>query len=88
MTLKTLLMAALVASTALAQGLNYPAGLQPGDEYRVLFVTDSSRDATATDISTYDAFVTADATAVPFLASLNTSWRAVGSTAAVSARDH
>ncbi|MCA8978220.1 MAG: hypothetical protein KDC98_26065, partial [Planctomycetes bacterium] len=88
MTLKTLLAAALAASTALAQGLNYPAGLQPGDEYRVLFVTDSTRDATSTDISVYDAFVTADANAVPFLAALNTNWRAVGSTATVSARDH
>ncbi len=28
-----------------------PPGLNPGDPYRILFVTDSMRDATSTDIA-------------------------------------
>ncbi|MEM7200665.1 MAG: hypothetical protein AAF628_10390 [Planctomycetota bacterium] len=78
-----------LASNLASQGINLPpADLSPGEEYRVLFVTDSKRDATSTDIADYDAFVAADANAVNQLVALRTNWRAVGSTATVDAREH
>ncbi len=79
---------ALSSGMLVGQGVSPPAGLQPGEPYRLLLVTDGSRDAASADIGTYDAFVTADANAVAGLAALNTRWRAVVSTPAVDARDH
>ena len=80
---------AALATPVLAQGINLPpADLAPGESYRVLCVTDGARDATSTDIAVYNAFVDADANANPLLASLDTEWRAVASTAAVMARDN
>ena len=67
-----------------------PPGLQPGDQYRLIFVTSSARDATPNDIEVYNAFVTAVANSVPALAALNTTWKAVASTHSpiVHARDN
>jgi hypothetical protein len=67
----------------------------PGDTYQLVFVTSARRDATSSDIGTYNAFVQAaanaagigiGATAPGF--SGNISWRAIGSTATVNARDN
>ncbi len=58
-----------------------PAGLNPGDTFRLVFVTSTFTSATATEIAYYDDFVTASATA----AGLDTyngavvSWQAIGS---------
>ena len=71
-----------------------PSGLNPGDEFRLLFVTADTRDATATDIGTYDSFVQSSVRgghtggahqAVLSYASL---FKAVGSTSTVDARTH
>ncbi len=78
----------LATGTLPAQSPTQPVGLQPGEPYRILFVTDSTRDATSSDIADYDWFVTADANAAPELTTLNTSWRAVASTTALDARVH
>jgi hypothetical protein len=43
--------------------INTPAGLVPGDTFRIAFVTDSTTTATSTNIADYNAFVIADATA-------------------------
>ncbi|MCA8974640.1 MAG: hypothetical protein KDC98_07955 [Planctomycetes bacterium] len=67
---------------------DYPRGLKPGNQFRILFVTDSTRDATSSNINDYDDFVTADAQAVPALQRFRTNWRAVASTPSVSAKDH
>ncbi|MEM7200659.1 MAG: hypothetical protein AAF628_10360 [Planctomycetota bacterium] len=76
-----------MASSLASQGINLPpSDLSPGEQYRVMFVSDSERDATSTDIADYNAFVAADAHAVSEMVALNTNWRAVASTAAVSAR--
>ena len=40
-----------------------PAGLGVGDSFRLLFLTSTTRDATATDIEVYNAFVRAAAAA-------------------------
>ena len=71
-----------------------PSGLNPGDEFRLLFVTADTRDASATDIGTYDSFVQSSVRgghtggahqAVLSYASL---FKAVGSTSTVDARTH
>ena len=64
-----------------------PAGLSPGDQFRIVFVSDSRVPAVSSDIATYDALIQGDAVA----AGLNTyngqavNWMVLGSTAAVSA---
>ena len=51
------LTAAFALTTALSAQINLPpADLNPGESYRVLFVTDSMRDATSSDLAEYDAF--------------------------------
>ena len=78
-----------ISGTACAQGLDViPPGLQPGDQYRILIVTDGARDALSSDIADYDAFVAADAAAVPALAGLATNWRALAGTPGLDARVH
>ncbi len=66
-----------------------PSGVQPGGRFRLLFITTSFHPATSGDIATYDAHVRARAAAghtaiVPYAQ----KFRAVGSTASVSARNH
>ncbi|MCX6620139.1 MAG: PEP-CTERM sorting domain-containing protein [Acidobacteria bacterium] len=65
-----------------------PAGLSPGDHYRLVFVTSTTRDATSTAIADYNAFVTSAATSIPALLALGTTWYAIGSTATVNAIDN
>ena len=76
------------AGAAEAAILVPPAGLNPGDRYRLVFVTSTQRDATSSDIEDYNNFVTAAAEAVPELAALGTTWKAIGSTETVDARDN
>lgn len=72
--------------------LNTPGGLNPGDKFRIAFVTAGTRDATSTNIADYNTFVTDDAIAqaggVGNLVRYDTTaltWKAIGSTAAVTA---
>jgi hypothetical protein len=60
-------------------------GLNPGDTYRLVFVTSASTDATSGDIDYYNAFVTTAADDVPELAALAATWFDIGTTEAVSA---
>ncbi len=66
-----------------------PSGIQPGGRFRLLFITTNMIPATSGDIATYDAHVRARAaaghTAIQPYAQ---QFRAVGSTASVSARNH
>ena len=48
-----------------AQGVVLPAGLQGGDPYRLLIVTEGRRNAVSTNIADYNAFVTAEAAGTP-----------------------
>lgn len=77
---------ALHSHVAWAAPMAVPAGLNPGDEYRLVFVTSTGAGATSSDITTYNAFVTGAANSVPELAALSTTWSVVGSTPTVSAR--
>ena len=78
-----------LATTAVAAPIfTTPTGLTAGDQYRLAFVTSTTRDATSTDIADYNAFVTAAAEAVTALDDLGTTWKVIGSTATVDARDN
>jgi hypothetical protein len=79
---------AMTANTALAAPITIPTGLNPGDTYRIAFVTSTTRDATSSDIADYNAFVTAAANSQATLAALGTTWTAIASTTTVDARDN
>lgn len=79
---------AITATASLAAPITIPTGLNPGDQYRIAFVTSTTRTALSSDIADYNAFVTAAANSVAGLASLGTTWSAIGSTATVNARDN
>lgn len=69
-----------------AAPITVPTGLDPGDQYRLAFLTLGLRDATSSDIADYDAFVNAQASMESALDGI--AWQVIGSTASVSARDH
>jgi len=78
----------LSAANVFAAIITQPTSLSPGDTYRLAFVTSTARDATSTNIADYNTHVTLAANAIPALASLGTTWTAIGSTATVAARDN
>ena len=67
--------------------LQTPAGLNPGDHFRFVFVTDGIRDATSTNIADYDSFVNAQAGGATYNGVV-VNWLAIGSTDSVDAIDH
>ena len=71
----------LPASATLISSIN---ALNPGDKYRVIFVTTTLTDAVSTNISTYDAIVQSDAAAGRVTSGLGLTWRALASTAAAN----
>ena len=86
--LLTAVLSLLVAPYSQAAPITVPTNLNPGDQYRLAFITSGTRDATSSDIDDYNDFVQAAADAVPQLAALGTTWKAIGSTATVDARDN
>jgi hypothetical protein len=67
--------------------LQTPAGLNPGDQFRFVFVTDGIRDATSTNIADYDRFVNDQAGGATYNGVV-VNWLAIGSTDSVDAIDH
>jgi hypothetical protein len=65
-----------------------PPGLNPGDTYRLVFVTSDASTAASANIADYNAFVTAEADDNPALAALDATWVAIGSTDTVNAIDN
>lgn len=65
-----------------------PAGLNPGDQFAVVFVTSTSRDGTSPNIADYDAVVAAAASAagIDTYGGTAVTWRALASTPSVSAK--
>jgi hypothetical protein len=76
----------LSGTAASAQVTTVPSGLNCGDQYRLIFVTSTTRDATSVNMADYNAFVTGVANSQAELAALDTQWYAVGATATTSAR--
>ena len=62
----------LIAAAVSVQAatVTVPPGLAPGSSYRLIYLTSGSRDGQSTVIADYNAFVTAEAAAVPALAAL------------------
>ncbi len=67
--------------------LQTPDGLNPGDHFRFVLVTDGIRDATSTNITEYDSFVNAQAGGATYNGVV-VNWLAIGSTDSVDAIDH
>ena len=66
-----------------------PSGLSDGDSFRLLFVTSTGRDASATAIATYNTFVQNRAAAGhTAIQTYSSRFKVVGSTSAVDARDN
>ncbi len=80
-----------VSGVAQAAIITVPPDLTPGSQSRLVFVTDSTRDATSTAIADYNQFVTDDVTGSALATSLSDNfltptWFAIGSTPTVSAQ--
>ncbi len=83
------LIAASLTTVCPAGSIYQPAGLSPGDQYRLAFSTSTRKAPTSEDIAEYNAFVTAEATAAGNLvADLDTEWAAIASTPSVDAIDN
>jgi hypothetical protein len=67
--------------------LTTPAGLNPGDQFRFVFVTDARGAATSMSIGDYDNFVNAQAGGATYNGTTVT-WQAIVSTSTVHAIDH
>ena len=67
--------------------LTTPAGLMPGDQFRFVFVTAGTRDATSSNITDYDNFVQSQAGGATYNGVV-VNWLAIGSTETVNAIDH
>ena len=78
----------MIVAPALAQVVPVPTSLDPGDEYRLVFVTSSRTQATSTVIADYNTFVTGVANTQPELAALGANWFVIGTTGNVHARDN
>ena len=76
-----------VGSATAGLVLDTPAGLAPGAQFRIVFVTTDKVDAISSDISTYDHFVQAQAGGATYNG-VTVNWQAIGSTAGVNAIDH
>mgnify|MGYP001194902837 CR=1 FL=1 len=76
----------VIATPVAADPIVVPTSLNPGDQYRLAFVTSTTGVATSTDIADYNSFVTAAANLEPLLVALGTSWNVIGGTLTVSAR--
>ena len=74
-----------ITSPAHAAAITLPAGLNPGDPYRIIFVTSTLRDATSSIMADYNTFVTDAANTDAHLAALGTQWFLLGSTVEVNA---
>ena len=85
---KSLIIAGILGAALASQAAitTVPTGLNPGDQYRLVFLTSTTTAATSTDISTYNAFVN---TAADLNSELDAiSWTAMGSTADDNVRDN
>ncbi|NKB20958.1 MAG: PEP-CTERM sorting domain-containing protein [Alphaproteobacteria bacterium] len=83
-----MLFVGLIAGPAKAAPITIPVGLNPGDQYRLAFVTSTTTDAVNTNISFYNNFVTSLANSVSELADLGTTWTVIGSSGAIGARNN
>ena len=78
-----------VANAVLAGWSLTPTGLAVGDQFRLLFLSSTKRDAAATDIATYNTFIqTRAAAGHADIQAYSAGFRALGCTSDVDARDN
>ncbi len=77
-----------VTSAASAKLVTVPTDLNPDEQYRLAFFTSTLTNPFSAAIETYDSDVTARTNTVPELVALGTTWKVIGSTAAITARWH
>jgi hypothetical protein len=84
-----LLVSLLSVAPAGADSILIPAGLNPGDQFRIVFLSSATRNAVSADIADYDQFITdlAVASGLDTYFGNAVTWRALGSTATVEAID-
>lgn len=82
----TALTIVVLSATTHAQVIVVPPSLEPGDMYRLVFVTSTEDVAMSTDLTTYDSIVQAAAAENTDLDGI--SWQVLGSTDTVDALDH
>ncbi len=83
------ILAVMSLNSCAQAGYVAPSGLSPGDTFRLVFITSGTIDALSSDINVYDRFVS-DSAASAGLSRINgidVSWKAIGSTASVYARN-
>jgi hypothetical protein len=68
--------------------ITVPAGLAPGSQYRLVFVTAELYTAESSNIADYNNAVNNDANTIAALAALGATWLDIGSTATVNAIDN
>ena len=78
-----------VTNTVPADWSLIPTGLSTGDKFRLLFLSSTQRNASSTDIADYNTFIqTRAAAGHTDIRAYSASFRVVGCTAAVDARDN
>ena len=85
--LSVLTVSLFAAGTASAGTISTPSGLNPGDQFRTVFVTSTTTNATSSDLLSYDSFVSNDANGATYNGTLVT-WKAIVSSATTNASDH
>ena len=75
----------LLAGNVLAATL---PNLTPGSQFRYVFVTSGTRNATSTNIADYNTFVNNAASTGSSTSTIPGAWTVIGSTATVNARDN
>ena len=82
-------LAAIAAGTASAGSIATPTGLNPGDQFRIVFLTfpASATLPTSSNLSTYDNIVSSDATGYTYGGN-SPIWKAIVSNVTTDARDH
>ncbi len=70
--------------TAHAAAITVPIGHIPNTPYRIVFITSTFHTGASADINVYNDFVTAAANLDIGMASLNTTWKVLGSTVATN----
>jgi hypothetical protein len=84
----TVMVIMVIGTHAYAALIDSIAALNPGDQYRVVFVTSGTSTAQFYDITIYDSLVQTMADNGNVTGSLNTNWKVIGSTSIINAATH
>lgn len=79
-----LILIAITTASALSAPILVPTSLNPGDQYRLAFISSGTIDATSSDIGVYNTFVDNLGLAATGIS----GWTAIASTSTVDARDN